>query len=135
MASSTSSSVVPAACAISGMVGDRPSSCERVATMVPGCRGGSWTRRPRRPGMGEGPLRPPDEGRDGERRDLEPSPRVEPFDGLEQADARDLDEVVERLAPVAEPTRQVLGEREVGFDQLVAEADVARLLVFDEPRP
>src|SRR6185312_5120259 len=42
---------------------------------------------------------------------------VEPVDGLDKPDGRDLGEVVEPLAPVAEPPRQVLDQRQVQLDQ------------------
>ena len=58
-------------------------------------------------------------------RELEAALGVEAVDRLEQADRRHLHEVVERLAPVGEAPGQVLGQAEVGLDQLVAEAGVA----------
>jgi len=50
---------------------------------------------------------------------------VETVDRLDQPDGRDLDEVVDRLAAVAEPARQVLGEVEVHLDELVARLLIA----------
>jgi hypothetical protein len=47
--------------------------------------------------------------------------KVEPVDRLNQPDRRDLDQVVERLAAVAEPPRQVFDERQVHLDELVAD--------------
>ena len=45
---------------------------------------------------------------------------VEAVDRLDQADGADLDEVVERLAPAGEPPGEVLDERQVEADQLLA---------------
>ena len=66
------------------------------------------------------------------RRELEAAIGVEPVDRFQQADGRDLDQVVERLAAVGEPSREVLGQTEVSCDELVAQRGVARRGVVGE---
>lgn len=63
-------------------------------------------------------------------RELHPAVRVETVDRLDQADGGDLGEVVQRLAAVAEAAREVLDERQVHADQLVAQLRVLRAAVL-----
>ena len=58
--------------------------------------------------------------------------RVEALDRLQQADQRDLAEVVERLAAVREPPGEELGEAHVLLDELVAQRAVTCPAVLDE---
>ena len=51
-----------------------------------------------------------------------PRLEVEPVDRLDQPDRGDLGQVVEPLAPVAEPAGQVLDQGQVQLDQLAADA-------------
>ncbi len=62
-----------------------------------------------------------DDGRRGVGRELDAALGVEAVDGLDQTDGGDLDEVVQRLAAVAEPARQVLDEGQVHLDQVVTQ--------------
>ena len=59
---------------------------------------------------------------------------VEAVDRLDQADAADLDEIVELLAAVGVAPRQRADEREVLLDQLLAGCEVALLVVAAEER-
>ena len=68
-------------------------------------------------------------------RELEVAVGVESFDRLEHAEVRDLEQVVERLAPIRVAARQMRGERLVRLDQLVAELAVAGPVELDELRP
>ena len=63
-------------------------------------------------------------------REREPALGVPAVDGLDEADGRDLDQVVERLAGAPVAQRQRAGERHVALDQRLAGALVAAL---DEP--
>ena len=63
-----------------------------------------------------------DHGRGRVRRELDAAFGVEAVDGLDQADGADLQQVVVRLAAVAEPPGEMLHEREMQGDQLVADA-------------
>src|ERR1700733_5744930 len=65
----------------------------------------------------EVPLDLADDGGRGVGGELHAALEVEPVDGLDQPDGRDLGEIVKPLAPVAEPARQVLHERQVQLDQ------------------
>jgi phosphoglycerate-specific signal transduction histidine kinase len=55
------------------------------------------------------------------REELHAALRVEAIHSLHQADGGDLGQVVQRLAWVAETTGQLLGERQVHTDQLIAQ--------------
>nr|WP_255292614.1 hypothetical protein [Micromonospora sp. WMMA1996] len=66
------------------------------------------------------------DGRGGIARERHPAPRVVRVDRLDQAVAGNLDEVVERLAPVGEPPGQRHGERAVHLDQALAGAPGGR---------
>ena len=66
-----------------------------------------------------------DRGR-GERRELEAPTRVEALDGLEQADQRDLDEVVALLAAIGEAAGEEVREWGVLLDELVPQTTVSR---------
>ena len=93
------------------------------------------TRRPDRPGLvAKVSLELAFDRRRRERRKLEIAPRVEPFDRFEQADERDLPQVVELLTAIRETTREVGGEPLVSFDQFVPELPLARSPIFDELR-
>ncbi|MBD0741581.1 hypothetical protein BG418_08785 [Streptomyces sp. CBMA152] len=59
------------------------------------------------------------DGRHGEALERGPALRVVAVDGLHQAERRDLAQVLDGLAPVAEPTGQPLGHRQPGPDQLL----------------
>ena len=61
-----------------------------------------------------------DDRRGGVRRELDAAVGVEAVDGLDQPDGADLDEVLERLAAVAEAARAVLDQRQVQAHQAVA---------------
>src|SRR5262249_60839085 len=74
------------------------------------------------------------DGRGRERRELEPAAGIEPLDGLEQADQRDLHEVVARLAAVREAGGEEVRERSVVPDELVAQTAVAGAAVGSEAR-
>ena len=112
----------------------RPSSCDRSSTTRVTRRCSSWTRRGTRtaqPLSRKWRLSSPtmvgvakvvnSRPRSGSKRS---TALARPRDG-------DLDEVVEGLAPVGEAAGQVLGQAEVGLDELVAERRVPRL---GEPR-
>ncbi len=66
------------------------------------------------------------DGRGGIAAERHPPPRVVRVDRLDQAVAGDLDEVVERLAPVGEPPGQSHGERPVHLDQALPGAPGGR---------
>src|SRR5947209_16995443 len=70
--------------------------------------------------------------RGGERRELEVALGIEALDGLQHAELRDLEQVVERLAAVREAAREMRRERSVRLDELVAELAVAGVPVLDE---
>ena len=65
-----------------------------------------------------------DRGR-GVARELRAAPGLEAVDGLDQAEARDLHEVVERLVGVRVAQRQVAGERQEPLAELLARGEVA----------
>ena len=69
-----------------------------------------------------------------ERREAQTAVRIEPLDRLEQADERDLAEVVERLAAVREPSGEELREAHVLLDELVAQRPFTGPAVLDELR-
>jgi hypothetical protein len=52
---------------------------------------------------------------------------VEPVDGVQQADGADLDEVVVRLTPAAEPLGEVVDQRELGLHEVLAQGDPVRV--------
>ena len=68
------------------------------------------------------------------RRQLDAAVDVEAVDRLDQADAADLDEVVELLAAIGVAPRERAHEREVLLDQLLARGEVALLVVAAEQR-
>ena len=70
--------------------------------------------------------------RHGVGREREPALGVPAVDGLDEADGRDLDQVVERLARAPVAQRERAGERHVALDQLLARALVAGLDVPHE---
>src|SRR3954447_5908741 len=70
-----------------------------------------------------------DDRRDRVRGELAAALRVEALDGAQQADARDLDEVVERLRAAAVAAGEAAGERHEALDELVAGAEVAEARV------
>ena len=78
--------------------------------------------RPHRPALvAEVALQLADDGVGGVGGELDLAAGSKRSTALMQADRRDLHEVVEGLAAVAEAAGQVLGQPEVGLDQLVAE--------------
>jgi len=74
----------------------------------------------------------PQDRRDGERGEAAPL-RVEPVDGVEQADRADLDEVVVGLPATPEALGEVVDERKLVLHHLLSEGGPARLVV-GEPR-
>lgn len=135
---------MPRRSASSCTVGERPCCWESSAVAVVSDRRSSWRRRGTRTAQ---PL---------SRKcrlispttvgvayvELDSAVRVEPVHGLDQSDRRDLGQVVQRLAPVAESAGQVLDEREVHAHQPVAQLRllrraVGKLAQLDEecPRP
>ena len=65
-------------------------------------------------------------------RELGSAAGLEAVDRLDQPEAGDLHEVVERLVGVAVAEREVAGERDVALDQLVAGSDVTVAVVAHE---
>jgi hypothetical protein len=83
---------------------------------------------PHRPALvAEVALELADDGRRGIGRELDLALQVEAVDGLQQPDGAHLDQVLQRLAAVAEPPRQVLDQGQVQPDQLLAQGRVAGL--------
>jgi hypothetical protein len=70
--------------------------------------------------------------RRGVARELGAAPRLEPVDRLDQPEARDLKQVVERLVGVRVAQRQVAGERQEPLRQLLARGQVAVVVVADQ---
>src|SRR4051794_20420110 len=60
------------------------------------------------------------DGRDGEARERRLAARVEAVDRLQQAEARDLDEIVERLTAALVAARELAGERQEAPDERIA---------------
>ena len=120
------------------MVGERPSrwvssAIKRVELDVQLLHS---PRHPDRPALvAEVALQLADDRRSGERRELEAAFGLEALDRLDEAERCDLDEVVERDAPVGEPPGEMLGETQVGLDQLVANGPLAGAAVVDETFP
>ena len=56
------------------------------------------------------------------RRELQPALGIEPVDRLDQPDRADLDEIGHRLVAAGEPARQIVDQRHVQLDQLVAQS-------------
>jgi hypothetical protein len=73
-----------------------------------------------------------DDRRDGECRELAAALGVEAVDRAEQSDARDLDEVVERLGAAVVAPGEAAGERQEALDELVAGGEVAEARVAAE---
>ena len=93
-------------------------------------------RNPYRPALVAKPaLDLPDDGRCGIRRELDTSRRVVTVDCLDQADGRDLDEVVVRFAAVAEASGQMLHEWLVDADQLAADVAATRFVRGEHRQP
>ncbi len=67
------------------------------------------------------PLDLADDGRRRVRGELHPALGIEAVNGLDKPDRRDLGQVVERLATVAEAAGQVLHQRQVHPDELVTD--------------
>ncbi len=83
--------------------------------------------------VAEVPLDLADDGRRGVGGELDGALEVEAVDGLDQPDGRDLHEVIERLAAVAEPPGQVLHQREVGLDEVIAQPRPAGVTLRQAP--
>ena len=81
------------------------------------------------------PLQLARDGVGGVGRKLDAAPGVEAVDRLEQRHRADLDEVVDRLSPVAEAPGEVLGQPEVRLHQLPPDGRVASLGQGDELLP
>src|SRR5205814_2223104 len=71
---------------------------------------------------------------DGEARERDPARRVEPVDGLDQADARDLQEVLERLPRPRVAARERARQRQAAVDQLLAGERIAGAVVAVEEK-
>lgn len=119
-------------------MGERPCRWERLA----GRRGERQpqlleaARHPDRPALvTEVPFDLADDGRRGVGGELDPALVVEAVHRLDQADGGDLGQVVQRLAPVAEPPGQVLDQRDVHPHQLVAQLDALRGAVGQRGQP
>jgi hypothetical protein len=67
------------------------------------------------------PLDLSDDRRGGVRGELHPALGLEAVDGLDQADRADLDQVVQWFASVAIAPGQVVHERQMQLDELVAQ--------------
>ena len=137
MLSSTSSSRTPARSAISRGVGGRPSSWLSAAIVRSSSRCSSCTRRGTRtaqPRSRKWRFSSPRIVGIANDENCEPAVGLEALDRLEQADERDLAEVVERLAAVREAADEELGEAHVFLDELVPQVAIARAAVFDELR-
>jgi hypothetical protein len=81
----------------------------------------------RPPAVAEVTLQLADDGHRGERRELDLPTRVESIDRLHEPEARDLEQVIHRLASAREPACEVLGEREEHPNELVARRRVRQL--------
>jgi hypothetical protein len=66
--------------------------------------------------------------RHGVGQEVDPAVRFEPVDGVEQADGARLLEIVDRLPAPGEPARDVLHDRQVTGDQLVAQGRPVRVV-------
>ena len=75
-----------------------------------------------------------DRGR-GVARELRAALGLEAVDGLDQPEARHLDQVVERLVRVGVAQRQVARERQEPLGQLLARGEVALAVVPDQELP
>ncbi len=69
----------------------------------------------------EVPLELADDRTDGKAAEGDPSFGIEPVDRLDEGQRRDLDQVLMRLASIGEAPGQLVGEAEIGFDELVSE--------------
>ena len=76
-----------------------------------------------------------EDGRDGERRERRLARRVEAVDRLQQAERRDLDQVVELLPAALVAARELAGERQEARDELLARGRIALAVVADEQAP
>jgi hypothetical protein len=72
--------------------------------------------------VSEVPTELAEDGRHGERRELGAAARIEPLDGLDQADPSDLEEIVVRLAPADVPPGASLRQSLVVDEQPVGRA-------------
>src|SRR5207247_6712831 len=80
----------------------------------------------------EVPLDLAHDGGRGKCRELQAPLRLEALDGLQQSDIADLDDVLERLAPVAEFFGQKDHQIVEQLDKLLADLWILRLLIFEE---
>ncbi len=85
--------------------------------------------------IAEVPLDLSHDGGQGERHELEPALRIEPVDGLDQADGADLQDVFPRCADVTDARGRVLDHAQVQLDQGVAHVRVlcGPLVQFVQP--
>ena len=127
--SSTFSSDVPAALAISATVGERPSSWPSVLTIFVSSRWSSCSL----PGNPDGPALVPevplelaDDRRRRVGRELDLAVEVEALDRLQQPDRSNLHQILERLASVPETAREKLDETDVLVDESFSETGVGR---------
>jgi len=78
------------------------------------------------------PLDLPHDGGRGERRKLQAPLRLEALDRLQQSDIADLDDILQRLAPVAEFLGQEDHQIVEQLDKLLADLRILRLLISKE---
>jgi hypothetical protein len=76
-----------------------------------------------------------EDGGGGVARELRPATGLEAIDGLDQAEARDLEQVVERLVGVGVAKREVAGQRQEALDELLPRDQIAVVVVADEQLP
>ena len=117
-----------------GDVGDRRRAAQGLGQRVVG-RGDGQPQllqaagHPDRPGaVAEVPLELADDGRDGEAGEVDAPVGVEPVDRLDQADHRDLVQVVGGLAAAAVAVGQVLGQRQPRLDRPVPQGGPLRVV-------
>ena len=92
-------------------------------------------RHPNRPrGVAEVAAQFAENGRRRERAERRTVLRIEPLDRLQEADHRDLHEVVVGDSPVAVPVREVVRDPEMTLDELIAKRSVAGAPVLEEVR-
>ena len=82
--------------------------------------------------VAEVPLQLAENGRRGVARELRAPSGLEAVDRLDQAEARDLEQVVERLVRVGVAQREVTGEWQEALAELLARGEVPQLVVADQ---
>ena len=76
-----------------------------------------------------------EDGRDGERRERRLARGVEAVDRLQQAERRDLDQIVELLAAALVAARELARERQEALHELLARGRVTLAVVAHEQAP